>query len=324
MRTRIFQIHKRSSETFEEIQDKYSIDLDNKIYSLSDGATQGYKSEIWAEILTKTFIENPTFNGKDFLRNITDAAANFSKIEFEYSDNFAIKALQKRKEEQGSFATFLGIQLNGNVVNLISSGDVCLFVLKDYKISYSYPFTTIHELNSDKGFLGTKKLLANEVLENTFYSSQFTLENNNSILLATDAIARYILTSQNIDVLKSSDFNEFKNYVTNLLENKVLEDDDITLIEITDLFNNKNEIKEIIPQKDCSSANNSLETLEMNSPTQDNKEIERQLEIVKSILAEFEHKIKNLNHKIKLLRISFFSILAIVILYTFFSILRLI
>ena len=57
MNVKIFQLHKRSVYEYSSIQDKYSFNASQGVFAIADGATQGYKSEIWANLLVDNFVK---------------------------------------------------------------------------------------------------------------------------------------------------------------------------------------------------------------------------------------------------------------------------
>ena len=164
MRTRIFQLHKRSSYVFSAIQDKICFDNRKQIYAISDGATQGYKSEIWSEKLVKSFVDKPNFEVNSLLQDFKNYAESFQKIPNTENSNPALRALEERKRMQGGFATFMGVKIEGGELEYISSGDVCGFV-KSNDILQGFPFSKVEELDQDKGFLGTQKKIRQSNLD---------------------------------------------------------------------------------------------------------------------------------------------------------------
>lgn len=233
MNVRVFQIHKRSAYVFKDIQDKYAVDLNSNILAVSDGATQGYKSEIWAENLVSDFLTDPVFTIPDLIEKLKENALRFSKIDFPGSDNYALKALETRKKELGSFATFLGVNISENKITFISSGDVCGFVYDSESIT-SFPFSTVEELDKDKGFLGTAKILNNDIPSEQFRIGEQSLKRGSKVLLMTDAIARMCLRNpDNLNVINTiSSFENFKDFIISKWDSKELEEDDITVMII--------------------------------------------------------------------------------------------
>ena len=235
MSAKIFQLHKRSVYVFDAIQDKYSFDPSQTFFAISDGATQGYKSEIWAKSLVDSFIKSPTFDPQTLVSLFTKVAKDFELQDFSFkTDNPALRLAEERKKQQGAFATFMGIQLMGEQLQYISSGDVCGFLIHEGKV-FPFPHNTIDELENDKGFLGTRPLLNQTVNIQQFKTGNTFLNKNDIVLLATDALDRLLLREQGEinKLLSLSNFEDFYGYIMNLWEQKRLEEDDITLCLIT-------------------------------------------------------------------------------------------
>ncbi len=323
MKVKVFQLHKRSSYEFDCIEDKYAIDQSNLLFTVSDGATQGYKSNLWAKLLTEKFIESPLFSAEELILNFKASANEFEILEHELSANSAIKALQKKKIEFGGFATFLGVKIEKDKLQYISSGDVCLFLFRD-GLSQSYPFKNISELDNEKSFIGTKKLLNDEIDSSEFQNAIIPLEINDKILLTTDAIARFILKDNNIlnELDKLEDFDSFKDYIILNWNEKTLEEDDITFIKIENPGNTEIEINEIIPPP------NFVFTTKTNFPKSTvrkkqelvTEDIQSKFGEINNNLIHSKNKISNLYKQIKTLRcISIASVIGLIIVIVFFS-----
>ncbi|SHI70894.1 hypothetical protein SAMN05443429_103195 [Cruoricaptor ignavus] len=231
MEAKIFQLHKRTAECFENIQDKYSIDLQNGIYSIADGATQGYRSEIWADILVKGFQENPDFNENVLLNLLQNLEKEFSSIEFPEQTDPALKVLDLRKRQEGAFSTFLGLSIQDQLVRFISSGDVCFFIISENQV-LSYPFNTIEALDKDKGFIGTSRIKKGEIKPELFNTGEIRLKPGHRLLLATDAIARYIFRNPHslTALTELENYEKFFDFIIKKWDAKELEEDDITLM----------------------------------------------------------------------------------------------
>lgn len=308
MKVKSFQLHKRSSSEFDFIEDKFAIDPLNFLFTISDGATQGFKSNLWAELLTKRFINSPSFKAEELIQDFKDEAFEFNKLEHELSPNLAIRALQLKKIEFGGFATFLGAKIEDKKLHYISSGDVCLFILRNGK-PHPFPFKNIEELDSDKGFLGTFKLLNNDVLSNQFFSDEINLEDSDKIFLATDAIARLILRQNSVlnELDELRDFNSFKDYILSKWNEKVLEEDDITIVKIENPLSPDIECMEFLPPPDFSLPKEPIiifsqsEISNKLSP-EEIKEIQNQLQQLNNNLTKSESKIRQLSKNVNLLK----------------------
>lgn len=292
MKIKTLQIHKRSVSGFSDIQDKYCYNGEKGVIAISDGATQGFKSEIWAEMLVNNFVQNPEFEIEKFLIDLEKYAQDFSEIEFEPNPNPALRMLELRKIADGSYATFMGIEVREDTLRYVSSGDVCGFV----KITdglQSFPFSNVEELDKDKGFLSTTRLLNHQVKPEQFRSGKLSIKENDKIILMTDAVARLTLRDNNIidKILHLEDFESFKDYIISEWEAKRLEEDDITICVIEP--NAKSEEQNIHPPKDFSFPKVETPIINLNNDFKDkNKEEKQQYErdIIVSDLQK-KHKI---------------------------------
>lgn len=292
MKIKTLQIHKRSVSGFSDIQDKYCYSEEKGVIAISDGATQGFKSEIWAEMLVNNFVQNPEFEIEKFLIDLEKYAQDFSEIEFEPNPNPALRMLELRKIADGSYATFMGIEVREDTLRYVSSGDVCGFV----KITdglQSFPFSNVEELDKDKGFLSTTRLLNHQVKPEQFRSGKLSIKENDKIILMTDAVARLTLRDNNIidKILHLEDFESFKDYIISEWEAKRLEEDDITICVIEP--NAKSEEQNIHPPKDFSFPKVETPIINFNNDFKDkNKEEKQQYErdIIVSDLQK-KHKI---------------------------------
>ena len=79
MDAKIFQLHKRSVYEYSSIQDKYSFNASQGVFAIADGATQGFKSEIWAKLLVDNFVRTPTFTPENLIEDFKRYASNFKQ-----------------------------------------------------------------------------------------------------------------------------------------------------------------------------------------------------------------------------------------------------
>lgn len=320
MRTRIFQLHKRSSYVFSAIQDKICFDNRKQIYAISDGATQGYKSEIWSEKLVKSFVDKPNFEVNSLLQDFKNYAESFQKIPNTENSNPALRALEERKRMQGGFATFMGVKIEGGELEYISSGDVCGFVKSD-DILQGFPFSKVEELDQDKGFLGTQKVINGENKAEQFRQGKISLKKGDRVILMTDAIARLTLRDKSIldRILSFRNYEDFFQFITKEWENKRLEEDDITIgvIEVSD------DIQEevYLPSSNFSFPKEERPIIQFNQFNTDKmslEEIKKHLQILDKKVKSLEEEKQKLYNKIeqKSFAISIFNFILVVVLLT--------
>jgi serine/threonine protein phosphatase PrpC len=245
MKIKVFHTHKKSSLTYNYVQDKYQINPENKSIAIADGTTQSFRSEFWSDLLVTEFCKNPVFEPDLFLNFSKCLAEKIQLSSPKFSDNKAIASLERIKFGLGSSSTFLAVKFkNANTLEVISVGDCNLFIVKKNGNVSSFPFDSIDTLNSNKSFLNTKNLLKEEPENIDITKTELNFENGDKLFLCTDAISRLFLTDKNwIEEIVSSDtFDHFIEKIENLWNNNTLEEDDITILYLSDLIQNSNKI----------------------------------------------------------------------------------
>lgn len=318
MEIKVLQLHKKASIEYKHIQDKYNISISNRCIALSDGTTQSFKSELWARMLVDNFVNNPLFDVNLLKEEFKNLATNFKNTDFEFSPNFAKASLEKAKKNKGGTATFIGLQFfNDSSIKILNCGDTCLFIIRNNEI-ISFPFKIIEELDNNNYFINSNKLLDNEIEHKFFNFNEITILKEDIIVLATDAISRLIFRKpESISLLrKCNDFEDLKSFCETSWENKELEEDDISIIIVSQISPNK--IIEIIPPKDFSFPpiieNEFIPSLENQNFINniDNLEMEQLNRMIQQLFKETDF----LKNKLKLTQALLISTLAILILNT--------
>ena len=247
MEIRTLQLHKRSVYRFENIQDKFAVNKKTGCFALADGTTQSFYSEKWAETITAKFVSSPTFNCERLIKLFTDCVQAYKKSDFKFSPNPAKASLEKAKMQQGGTATFMGIQITKNKLNIISSGDTNLFHISGNKQQY-FPYSDIESLDGNKHFINTERLLENKIDVSFFQSKTLSVSNNDLIIVATDALSRLFLKKPQIisEFISITVFDELHKFCLTHWEQKELEEDDISAI-IIKLSNKDKEVPKIKP-----------------------------------------------------------------------------
>lgn len=269
----ILQLHKRASYEFKYIQDKYAINSVTKTFALADGTTQSFNSEIWAEIITKGFVANPTFKPNNLISSFTKQVSEYKSAKFEFSPNPAKASLEKAKQNKGGTATFIGLQFtNENKFDIIACGDTNLFLLNSkQEIDTCFPFTDVDSLDANNHFINTEQLLQEKIDDTYFKQTSIEVSNEDTIILATDALSRLILKRpKTIDeLLKIQTFEQLHEFCIKKWENKGLEEDDISAIIIPIAKIDK--VNNILPPKDFSFPKEKEEEFVPASLTQNNQ-----------------------------------------------------
>lgn len=319
MEIKVLQLHKRASVEYKNIQDKYNFSIANKCIALSDGTTQSFKSELWANMLVDNFVKAPLFDIKLLIDEFKKLGAKFNNSEFEFSSNFAIAAIEKNKKNKGGTATFIGVQIiNESLLKIINCGDTCLFILKNNDV-IKFPFNNVEELDGNNYFINSSKVLNNEIEPEFFNQNEIIVSEEDIIILATDAISRLILRKpESIPlILNCSNFEEFKNFCELHWDNKELEEDDISVIIISTAKQDK--ISEIVPPKEFSFPPiEEKEFVSFYDNTNSNNQLDiQEMEQLNRMIQQLFRETNYLKNKLKLTQALLISALALLLLNTF-------
>lgn len=238
-----FKTSKRGNSQ-EEYEDAYDISEDNSKIAISDGATEASFSKEWAQILVEYFVNNPvesiTSEWLEEPYSIFYAKVDMSKLPWH---------AQYKIIEQGSYATLTGvyIDIEGESFTSISIGDSCLFWI-DGSGAHAFPFRSAEEFNSRPYLINTLKH-NNVELNNEAYQKVIQYKFDLGITrlyLATDALSCWFVKEycsnrepwRTLDGLTEE--SEFINLIDKLRDSGDLKNDDVTLI-IVEVINNNRE-----------------------------------------------------------------------------------
>jgi serine/threonine protein phosphatase PrpC len=247
------QLHKRSSYEYKYIQDKYCVNSNGQSFALADGTTQSFNSELWADIITRDFIDHPSFEPSQLIELFTKSINKYRSVDFRLSTNPARASLEKAKQKKGGTATFMGMRfLSKETIEVIVCGDTNLFIWNKKGETFYFPFSNIDSLDSNNCFVNTEQLLQGEIDESFFKKQVIELQRGDKIILATDALSRLLLKRPELkdELLEHNNFMSFHTFCTKYWDNKELEEDDISAIVID--TEKENSLLEIVPPPDFS------------------------------------------------------------------------
>ena len=184
-----------------------------------------------------------------------------------------------------------------------------------------FPFSKVEELDQDKGFLGTQKVINGENKAEQFRQGKINLKKGDRVILMTDAIARLTLRDKSIldRILSFRNYEDFFQFITKEWENKRLEEDDITIgiIEVSD------DIQEevYLPSSNFSFPKEERPIIQFNQFNTDKmslEEIKKHLQILDKKVKSLEEEKQKLYNKIeqKSFAIRIFNFILVVVLLT--------
>lgn len=142
-------------------EDASDYDYQKNIFALSDGASESYNSKNWARILVNEFVDSPNLSEKWLLNCIHKYIAKLDLSSLTESQYIAFN--------KGSFATLIGVQRQGNKINILNVGDSHIFVFtKDKKSSTNDKSLKYIELFDKPVFKDNPTLISTKLKNNDF------------------------------------------------------------------------------------------------------------------------------------------------------------
>jgi len=174
----------KAGHAYDECEDSIDGDPETGRFAIADGASESYAAGEWARRLVTGFVsEGATDNWLTDSRNAWQEETGGGALSWYAEDKLA----------HGAHATFLGlsIRLAGESVEweAIAVGDSCLFVISQDNPPVAFPVT------QSSGFTSAPALVTSRGAGPGWKVERGTLRPSDILLLATDALAQYLLAS---------------------------------------------------------------------------------------------------------------------------------
>ncbi|MBP1464441.1 hypothetical protein EYB53_001850 [Candidatus Chloroploca sp. M-50] len=230
-----FTVPKHGNTDYEN-QDMWCYD-DYKLV-VADGSTDGFEARLWAEILSKGFIQKLPAETREGVLEWVQNLTQIWQDQTVYSGDLSwyIDAAQER----GAGAALTGISFAkiGTTWNwkALAVGDTCLFLLRKNQLCCSFPITSSHEFNRTPDLLDTNIARNQELQPNAIKTTQDEVQNGDIFIFATDALAKTLLQAYEKKVmlwdqlLSIANQDVFQEYIDDLRQENQLDNDDTTLV----------------------------------------------------------------------------------------------
>lgn len=210
--------------------------------AVADGATQGYRSEAWAESLVQAWVVGGMAGKRsnEALERQIDALAAAWRAGS--SPSAQAPWYVSAKAARGAHSTFLGLRISrsgrGWRWSALAVGDTELFVLDGYGgCPVRYPLKVASEFTARPPLIST---LANPDLRpGRTLRREGPLPRGGWLLVATDALAKYLLSADEagmpawLDARRAAtSHSAFRGWIANLRAAGKLDDDDTTLVAV--------------------------------------------------------------------------------------------
>jgi Protein phosphatase 2C len=221
----------------EENEDAFAADLDRGRFAIADGATESSDAAVWARILVDAFVEN----GCAMAGGWADAQPALQARWMAAVAHTAMPWYAEIKRQEGAFATFLGLTLEGAHWQAVAVGDSCLFHVRGQQMLAAFPLQHWIDFTTTPCLVGSRNASA-ECWERHVHRCEGDLAPGDGLWLMTDALAAWFLkgaeAGQRPWELLEGFFNvadaevRFTNWTAALRDSGDIRNDDVTLVGV--------------------------------------------------------------------------------------------
>lgn len=221
-----------------ENEDAHAIHRDHCAVAVADGATVGFETKRWAQLLADQFVASPpaaeaaSVSMRDWLR----APRSRWQEEVEGED---LPWYAQEGMERGAAATLLGLVWSEDATQwqAWAVGDTCLFSIRSGWMTTSFPIRDADAFNNTPSLLSSG---ADASPVSTFEVDSGAFESGDVLLLASDALAAWMLHVHAMTYPRlnwaewtCNVLDDFDSFVERERQRGTLVNDDTTLVVVT-------------------------------------------------------------------------------------------
>lgn len=215
-------------------------------FAISDGATESSYSKEWSQLLVDSYKNTPC-ESNHLKQILTRLSKEWHALVAQQLTAVNTPWYAQQKADLGAFATFLGLTLNyeTKTFEALAVGDCTLFQIRNDALFLSFPLTHIDDFNNTPQLIASNTVYQAhfEKSEGYYQRHQGTIEENDVLMLASDALAAWIFKQNDAKHkpwhrLKEILFHErhrdkkFDGWLTKQRETHEIKNDDVTLLII--------------------------------------------------------------------------------------------
>lgn len=240
---KFFRTQKRGNSIDEYEDSFFPLEIDHDIpiirVALSDGASEGFFSKIWADILVKNFCRTDLQKFNDYLGQSNKDWKDWKSkyLDERIQHNRSIQWFEEEGIRRGAFATFIGLIVDYKNLKwkAIAIGDSCFFHFQKSSLLRSFPISNSEAFNNRPILLSSENSLTEEIQRAILVESGDFVEGD-WFLLMTDALSAWFLHEIEIGdepfkILEAiNTAEEFIQLIETLRDESILNNDDTTLL----------------------------------------------------------------------------------------------
>lgn len=222
----------------EECEDATSINSRLNRFAVADGATEAFDSGNWARRLVSSWTEsNGLLQPDEFLAWLKHEGEQHCEV----WTNVELSWYAREKERAGSFAAFVGVELQSNSWNAIALGDSCLLQIRGNDSIEAFPLAKSEDFGPAP-VLAPSRVPLLPVAAKEIRTISSSLEVSDQLLLLSDATAAWFLRLHEerdaesrttfINLLKSESDSALVEFLEQERSGGRLKNDDVAIIRI--------------------------------------------------------------------------------------------
>ena len=218
-----------------DYEDAYAIGDD--CLAIADGATESSFARLWALALAEGFISDPSAVLPCTTERLKAWAMPLQKTWVEAVPWNTLPWFAEDKARSGAFATLVGFQFHPDAQTwrAFAIGDSCFFLIRDGVLKQAFPLEHSSQFDSRPILLSSNPANNKRVWDDVVMA-EGEYHAGDLLIFATDALAKWLLARAEAgerpwDTLCGlSSQEEFETFVTELRQDRVMRNDDVTLV----------------------------------------------------------------------------------------------
>lgn len=219
----------KSGHLEKEYEDAFAVSPSDALpfrAAVADGATESAYAKVWAQILTRGFVDSDLSSGDGFEQHLVSWRHTWCRhLETKIRD---VPWYTSAKVAEGAYAAFLGLSImeDGSWV-AVSVGDCCLFHVRVGKLVQSWPFEDADLFTTSPHLISTLP----DTTQPEILTRAGTWSDGDAFMLATDAVAAWMLRTGAFEA-GFSGAEAFRARIHSARGNGTIRNDDVTLLVV--------------------------------------------------------------------------------------------
>lgn len=222
----------------EEYEDAFAGNAALGRFAIADGATESSFAGLWARLLVNRFLRQPVGLKQPWADWLPPLQQRWNRE----VRSQPLPWYAEEKVDQGAYATFLGLVLQGERWQAVAVGDSCLFHVREGQLLQAFPVSRSEEFGNTPALVGSRATTP-EMVQRRAVRAEGDWQVGDWLLLMTDALAQWFLAEGEADrrpweavrqlLTGSAGPADMSAWVEPLRQQGALRNDDVTFLALS-------------------------------------------------------------------------------------------